>query len=79
VLICLEKPAGISARNALACEVVAIDRVGHEVLVGLSIGETSIRARITPAAARELALETGHRVVALVKTSAIHRLDGEPT
>lgn len=79
VLICLEKPAGISARNALACEVVAIDRVGHEVLVGLSIGETSIRARITPAAAHELALEIGHRVVALVKTSAIHRLDAEST
>ncbi len=75
VLICLEKPAGISARNALACDVVAIDRVGHEVLVGLQIGETRIRARITPAAARDLALETGRRVVALVKTSAIHRLD----
>jgi molybdate transport system ATP-binding protein len=75
VLICLEKPAGISARNALVCDVVAIDHVGHEVLVGLRIGETSILARITPAAARELALETGRRVVALVKTSAIHRLD----
>lgn len=79
VLICLEKPAGISARNALACVVVAIDRVGHEVLVGLRIGETSILARITPAAARELALETGLGVVALVKTSAIHRLDAELT
>ena len=75
VLICLEKPAGISARNALACDVVAIDRVGHEVLVALRIGDGEIRARITPAAARDLALETGRRVVALVKTSAIHRLD----
>lgn len=75
VLICLEKPAGISARNALAADVATIDRVGHEILVGLAIGAHGIRARITPAAARELALEPGRRVVALVKTSAIHRLD----
>lgn len=79
VLICLEKPAGISARNALACVVDSIDRLGHEVLVGLRVGATSIRARITPAAARELELATDRPVVALVKTSAIHRLDGEPT
>ncbi|MFO0691739.1 MAG: molybdenum ABC transporter ATP-binding protein [Myxococcota bacterium] len=78
VLICLEKPAGISARNALACEVASIDRLGHEVLVGLSVGGTVLRARITPAAARELDLVLGRPVVALVKTSAIHRLDGDP-
>ncbi len=79
VLICLEKPAGISARNALDCEVVAIDRLGHEVLVGLRLGETPILARITPAAASELALAPGRRVVALVKTSAIHHLESEAT
>ncbi len=77
VLICLEKPAGISARNALACEVVAIDRVGHEILVGLGLGDTTLRARITPAAASELALEVGRSVVAHVKTRAIHHLESE--
>ncbi|MEZ4333090.1 MAG: molybdenum ABC transporter ATP-binding protein [Myxococcota bacterium] len=75
VIICLEKPAGISARNALACRVASVDRLGHEILVGLAVGQVELRARITPAAARELALEPGRQVVALVKTSAIHRLD----
>ena len=69
-------PAG-AARNALDCVVVSIDRVGHEVLVGLRLGETPIRARITPAAASDLVLEPGRRVVALVKTSAIHHLESE--
>ena len=75
VLICLEKPAGISARNSLACEVANLDRVGHEVLVALRIGDATVRARITPAAAQDLALAPGQHVVAVVKSSAIHRLD----
>lgn len=75
VLICLEKPAGISARNALAGRVETVDRVGHEVLVAISVGAVTIRARITPSAAAELAVGPGRAVVALVKTSAIHRLD----
>ena len=58
--------------------IASIDRLGHEVLVGLRVGATSLRARITPAAARELELALGRPVVALVKTSAIHRLDGDP-
>jgi len=75
IILCLERPVGISARNALACAVVSSDRVGHEVLVGLTVGDFTLRARITPAAARDLALAPGQRLVAVVKTSAIHRLD----
>jgi molybdate transport system ATP-binding protein len=74
VMLCRERPAGVSARNALAGEVRALDALGHEVLVELAVGAQSLRARITPAAAQELALAPGARVVALVKTSAIHRL-----
>jgi molybdate transport system ATP-binding protein len=74
VLVCLERPMGISARNALPCELRAIDAVGHEVLATLGVGAAELRARITPAAARELGLSVGARVVAVVKTSAVHRL-----
>jgi len=74
VLLCLAPPAGISARNALPCELLAIDAVGHEVLAALRVGDTALRARITPAAARELGLAAGARVVAVVKTAAIHLL-----
>jgi molybdate transport system ATP-binding protein len=76
ILLCLQAPAGLSARNALPCEVSALDFVGHEVLAGLRVGEVSLRARLTPAAARELGLAPGTRGVAIVKTAAIHRLDG---
>ncbi|MEZ4355027.1 MAG: molybdenum ABC transporter ATP-binding protein [Myxococcota bacterium] len=75
VLVSLDAPRGLSARNALPCEVTAVDALGHEVLVGLRAGETTLRARITPAAARELGLARGQRAVAIVKTAAIHRLD----
>jgi len=74
VMLCLEPPAGLSARNALPCEVCSIDAVGHEVLVGLGVGDTRIHARLTPAAARELELAEGGRAIALVKTAAVHVL-----
>lgn len=74
VMLCLENPAGISARNALACDVTRISEMGHEVLVELKIGLQSLRARLTPSAAHELGLAQGTHVVALIKTSAIHML-----
>lgn len=74
ILICLERPVGISARNALVAEVEAVERLGHEILVRLRVGDAQLRARITPAAANELALAPGQRIVAVIKTAAIHRL-----
>ena len=74
VLIALEPPVGISARNVVPCEVSQIHALGHDVVVDLSIGAALIRARLTPGAVRELGLERGSRAVALVKTAAIHLL-----
>jgi molybdate transport system ATP-binding protein len=74
ILLCREAPAGLSARNAIACEVRGVDTVGREVLIELAVGDAALRARITPAAARELALAVGMRAIAVVKTSAIHHL-----
>jgi len=74
ILLCLETPAGLSARNALPCEVCSLDVVGHDVLVGLRVGDTTLRARLTPAASRELGLAQGTQAVAVVKTASIHLL-----
>jgi molybdate transport system ATP-binding protein len=74
ILLCLETPAGLSARNALPCQVRSLDVVGHDVLIGLRVGEATLRARLTPAAARELGLAEGTRAVAVVKTASIHLL-----
>jgi molybdate transport system ATP-binding protein len=74
VLLCLAPPAGLSARNALPCEVRGVHLLGHEVIAELRVGEAAIRARLTPAAARELALVPGTRAFAVLKTAAIHPL-----
>ena len=74
VMLCLERPAGLSARNALPGTVLRVDCVGAEVLVALSVGSVTVLARITPAAARELPLTPGGKAVALIKTSSIHPL-----
>ena len=55
VILCLKPPEATSARNALRAKVVALDRIAHEVLVTLGIGSQSLRVRITPSAAAELA------------------------
>ncbi|MCC7508238.1 MAG: molybdenum ABC transporter ATP-binding protein [Planctomycetes bacterium] len=74
IMLCLEKPAGLSARNALACTVTQVDEVGREVLVRLRAGTNDLLARITPAAAAELKLAGDSRAVAVVKTAACHLL-----
>jgi molybdate transport system ATP-binding protein len=78
LLLCLEAPAGLSARNALRCMVTRLDVIGHEVLVTLEVAGTALRARITPDAQRELGLVEGMTAVALIKTAAIHHLGGPP-
>jgi molybdate transport system ATP-binding protein len=74
VMLCLDKPAGISARNALAATIVRMDVIGHDVLIEVATGAQSVLARLTPSAADELGLQAGKPVVALVKTSAVHWL-----
>jgi molybdate transport system ATP-binding protein len=74
VMLCLEKPGGLSARNALPCIVTRVDIMDQEVLVRLKVGNYNLLARITPAAAVELNLEKGSQVVALIKTAACHLL-----
>jgi molybdate transport system ATP-binding protein len=74
VMLCLERPVGISARNALAARILRLDAIGHDVLVEIAVGMQRVRVRLTPAAAKDLALVAGKDVIALVKTAAIHWL-----
>jgi molybdate transport system ATP-binding protein len=77
VLLCRERPAGLSARNALAGVVTRLTPVGYEVLVELGVGKETLRARLTPAAARELRLEPGSPAVAVLKTASVHLLGSQ--
>jgi molybdate transport system ATP-binding protein len=74
VLLCLERPRGLSARNVLPCRVQAVDHLPHEVLATLRVGETTWRARLTPAAARELGLAGEVGAFAVLKTASVHYL-----
>jgi molybdate transport system ATP-binding protein len=74
VLLCLAKPVGLSARNALPGTVRSVDTVASDVLVTLTTGTATLLSRITPAAARELALVPGMNAVAVVKSAAVHHL-----
>jgi len=74
ILLCLTAPPGLSARNAIAAVVAAVDEIGREMLVTLKAGQSVLKARITRAAAAELALEPGKPLVAVIKTSACHLL-----
>jgi molybdate transport system ATP-binding protein len=76
VILCRQTPAATSARNVLRGRITALDPIGHEVLVGVQVGGQILRVRITPGAARELALSAGQEVFALIKTTACHPLSG---
>ena len=74
VMLCLERPSGISARNTLPCRVARVSGLGHEILAELEVGAHRLQARLTPAAAQELLLAPGAELVAVIKTAAIHPL-----
>ena len=74
VILCRQPPEATSARNALPGTILATDRIGHEVLVTMQIGEPTLRVRVTPGAARDLGLTAGQEVYALIKTTACHQL-----
>jgi molybdate transport system ATP-binding protein len=77
VILCKQAPSATSARNALPCHVTALSSIGREVLVTVLAGAQELRVRITAGAAVELGLGVGEAVVALIKTTACHRLDAD--
>ena len=73
VLLALEEPGAISARNVLRGTVVRCEALAGETLVHLDVGEPLV-ARLTPGAVARLALERGKPVYAIVKAHALRRL-----
>lgn len=71
VVLRLEEPVAESARNHLPATVAAIRREGPLERILLDCG-FELAAVVTPEARRELGLEPGRRVVAVVKAPAVH-------
>ena len=77
VVLRLAEPVAESARNHLPATVLAVRREGPLERVTLDCG-FELAAVVTPEARRELGLEPGRRVVAVVKAPAIHCVPREP-
>ncbi len=77
ILVSLERPSGLSARNLVAAEIVALHREGT-----LVVAETECAAQrgiafsvhLTPGAVKSLNLETGELVWLVLKTHSCHVL-----
>ena len=70
IILSLDAPSRISARNIVSAVVEEIHEVGPQVLVYADVGERLI-AEITGAALRELDLRPGAEVFLVIKTSSI--------
>jgi molybdate transport system ATP-binding protein len=70
IILCLEKPKGLSARNVLAAMVRSTLESGPDTIVNLKVGQAhTLLAHVTHAAATELNLTQGREVFAIIKTS----------
>jgi molybdate transport system ATP-binding protein len=73
VLLATERPRGLSARNVVPGTVVDVLRDADGILVRLDVDEATatLVARIVPSAARDLGVEVGRRLMAILKTTAL--------
>jgi molybdate transport system ATP-binding protein len=74
ILLFKRHPEATSARNLLPCRVGKIIAAGNRVRVELHCGSHQLMAQIVPESMRELGLEEGKEVIAVIKASAFRRL-----
>jgi molybdate transport system ATP-binding protein len=70
VILCRERPEGLSIRNAIDGRLLEMATVGGKQLVYVDVGKR-LAVEVTPEAVSELGLRPGEPVVCLVKTHAI--------
>ncbi|MDR3631573.1 MAG: molybdenum ABC transporter ATP-binding protein [Desulfocapsaceae bacterium] len=74
ILLFKRHPEATSARNLLPCRVGKHIAAGNRVRVELQCGADQLIAQIVPESLRELGLEEGKEVIAVIKASAFRRL-----
>ena len=77
ILVAVERPHGLSARNLLAGKVVSLEQQGTTVHASVDC-RVIFRVRLTPGAREALALEAGRAVWLVIKTHSCHLLEPEP-
>jgi molybdate transport system ATP-binding protein len=74
ILLLRNQPDGISARNVLRGRVLEVESVGRDAIVRIETSGLEWRARVTPAAVRELVIESGQELWVAIKTHTFERL-----
>ncbi len=74
LLLATERPRGLSARNVLAGEIVALEQRGTMSIARVNCGVTFV-AHVTPGAVRALALTAGQEVWLVLKTHSCHLVE----
>ncbi|WP_428643121.1 molybdenum ABC transporter ATP-binding protein [Roseibium sp.] len=79
VALAVRPPEGLSIRNAFGASILSIsEESGPYAEILCSVGDQTIRARITRASVSDLGLEAGKEVTVLVKSVAIDRRQRAP-
>jgi len=79
LMVSLARPTGISARNAFAIQIESLHQNGQALWLTARAGDNEIIIELTEDAGRELKLEVGMQVYAVVKTHAIRATAAHPT
>lgn len=74
IMIAVERPVAISARNVIPATVRAIDVIGDDALVEVEALGQHLRAKLTDAAVESLALAPEQRVFLVIKSHALRRV-----
>jgi len=74
ILLFKRHPEATSARNLLPCTVRKVFTVGNRVRLELACGSEQMIVQIVPDSVRELDIEEGREVVAVIKASAFRHL-----
>jgi molybdate transport system ATP-binding protein len=70
IILCRQRPQGLSVRNYMEGQVAEVSRVGGKGLVYVDVGKR-LAVKVTAEAIDELGLEVGQQVVCLIKTHSI--------
>jgi molybdate transport system ATP-binding protein len=74
ILVSLDRPSRISARNICPGRVTQIDVQADDLLVHIKLGREQLIAKLTVGAVAELGLATGSAVYLIIKSQALRRI-----
>jgi len=74
ILVSLDRPSRISARNLCPGHVVRIDAQSDRLLVHVDVGGDRLIAKLTEGAVRDLSLAPGSDVYLIIKSQALRRV-----